>query len=294
MGHDTAVYVSDSFGAAVWNDVGWTDPSIYNNTYIGSNYFHIFSESGRASSPKQHIEHTCEQLGDEMVGCCYKDHPKNKQVSDGVSRIVGEWSAGYDTLPSEKLNEIMKDIRGQKPRLMDQALSAQKMEFLANHVKSQMVTYESVDTGVSSGWFFWTLKMEGSEFVEWDFTRGMKEGWIPKMPQNQTDSLSIFGSCDNIKAKTKDSIDDGLVVSDGKTMRSSATNTRGKISGQYQSSQAMNIDEEKKKPKKSHWFHLFAVCFFGYGIWTVFLKNEFGFGRERSGYNSLHRTGLSI
>lgn len=313
MGFDTAVYMSDSSNAAVWNDGWWTDSSVHDNTYIDSHYYHVFSEHERGLSPKQHIAYTCAKLARETASCCYEDFPKNTKVSDGVSRIVGEWSAGYDILPSEMTNKIMHAIHDpsiQKALLMDRKLSEERQEFLKNHVKAQMVSYESAETGASSGWFFWTLKMEGGAFAEWDFMRGTEEGWIPKIPTNQTDSMSVFGSCHEIAAKTSDSmsiiqqfpdpkkvktrpsytIDDDFVVSHGKTKLKSATNARGK--GSRSDSQGDTWD--KAKSKKFNWFHFFAFCFFGYGIWTVFLKNEFGFGRRRTEYNSLHQTHLSI
>jgi len=313
MGYDTAVYMSDSSNAATWNDGWWTDPSVHDHTYIDSHYYHVFSQRERALSPKQHIAYTCAKLAREIDSCCYEDHPKNTEVSSGVSRIVGEWSAGYDILPSEMTNKIMHAIHDpllHKALLMDRKLSVERQEFLKNHVKAQMVSYESADTGASSGWFFWNLKMEGGAFAEWDFIRGIREGWIPKIPRKQTDSVSIFGSCDTIVAKTSDSmsiihqfpdpkqietslgsaIDDDFVVSHGKTQRKSAINTRVERS----SNNAQNDILENGKSKKSHWFHFFAFCFFGYGIWTVFLKNKFGFGHRRIEYNALHQTELSI
>ena len=318
MGDGTAVYMSDSFNAATWNDGWWTDPSLHNNTYIDSHYYHVFNERERALSPKQHIAYTCAKLARETASCCYEDPPKNTKVASGVSRIVGEWSAGYDILPSEMTKEIMNAIQDptiQKALLMDRKLSEERKEFLKSHVKAQMVSYESADTGASSGWFFWTLKMEGGAFAEWDFTRGVKEGWIPKIPDKQIDSLSVFGSCDAIVAKTSDdksivqefpdpkqietrlglAIDDDFVVSHGKSKNPSTKNTRGKISenNKPQEETVENIFEkgeteiefEKEKPKKRfHFFRFVTYCFFGYGIWRVFLKDRFGFGRRQAEY----------
>lgn len=321
MGYDTAVYMSDSFSAASWNDGWWTDPTVHNNTYIDSNYYHVFTQHERALSPKQHIAYTCSKLARETASCCYEDHPKNTKVSAGVSRIVGEWSAGYDILPSEMLQKSMDAIRDPNiaaPLLMDRTLSDERMAFLKNHVQAQMVAYESADTGASSGWFFWTLKMEGGAFAEWDFTRGVKEGWIPKIPDSETSSLSIFGSCKSIVSKTTDSmsivqefpdptkvetipgpsIDDDFVVSLGKSKNSnirtnkfvsSSSNTK-KVESQKIENVLYELSSEDKTPRKRHWFQLFAFCFFGYGVWSVFLKNHYGFGRRRGAYDSLHQT----
>ena len=301
MGYDTAVYMSDAPNAASWNTGWWTDSTNHDSTYIDSHYFHVFSQEERALSPKQHIAYTCAKLARETASCCYEDYPKNKKLSSGVSRIVGEWSAGYDILPTEMTNKIMesiKDPKMEKAILMGRMLSRERQEFLENHVKAQMVAYESADTGASSGWFFWTLKTEGGAFAEWDYTRGITEGWIPKMPSNDTASDSLFGSCDSIVAKTKDSmnivkpfpdttkqssgtaIDDDYVTSRGKNKLksiSSTSSTRVKTSS--------GIPKEKKK---SHWFRFFALCFFGYGIWSVFLKNGYSLGGRRTHYSQMH------
>jgi len=307
MGYDTAVYMSDSSKAAVWNDGWWSDPTVHNNTFLDSHYYHVFSEHERALSPKQHVAYTCAKLARETASCCYEDHPKNTKVSGGISRIVGEWSAGYDILPSEMTTKIMhgiSDPKFQKALLVDRKLSNERKEFLKSHVKAQMVAYESVDTGSSRGWFFWNLKMEGGAFAEWDFMRGTREGWIPKLPSNDTDSASIFGSCEDIVAETSDSmnivkefpdpkqsetwpgpnIDDDFVVSHGKTHLKTKKTTMSSSSNM----------KEKGKSKKSHWFRFFAFCLFGYGVWTVYLKKEFGFGRRRMDYNTLHQTPMSI
>lgn len=42
----------------------------------------------------------------------------------------------------------------------DRQISHERKLFLRNFVEAQMVTYEAVDQGVSSGWFYWTFKME--------------------------------------------------------------------------------------------------------------------------------------
>eukprot|EP00536_Pseudo-nitzschia_multiseries_P015414 jgi/Psemu1/217997/e_gw1.881.14.1 len=328
MGHDTAVYMSDSLNAANWNDGWWTDPSLYSNTFIDSHYYQVFNQRERALSPKQHIAYTCSKFARETESCCYD--PKNKRPSAGVSRIVGEWSAGFDTLPSDKLRKSMDAIRDPeiaKPLGMDRALSEERKAFLKNHVQAQMVAYESSNTGVSSGWFFWTLKTEGGAFAEWDFTRGVKEGWIQKILDNKTDSSSIYGSCQSIVGKTMDSMsiveefpdpkqvettgdpfDDDYVVSHGKTRSwnkrdkdttSSSTkksstwgtdNTSGRTEGSSTSMVENFLEEgEKEKPKEMHWFRFFAFCFLCYGVWNVFLKNHFGFGRQRWDYDTLHR-----
>lgn len=301
MGDDTAVYMSDSTDAASWNNGWWTDGNVYDQTYIDSHYFQVFSQEERALSPKQHIAYTCAKFARDTASCCYEDAPKNSKVSSGVSRIVGEWSAAYDILPTEMTNKVMEAIRDPKIQhaiLSDRKLSRERQEFLKSYVKAQMVAYESADTGVSSGWFFWTLKTEGGAFAEWDYMRGVKEGWIDRMPSNDTDSASLYGSCQSIVAGTKDSmsivkpfpdakqttsklgtpIDDDFVTSRGKSKLKTAAvtkNTRGKNN--------RGFAKENRKSGKTHWFRFFFLCFFGYGIWSVFLKNRYSrFGTQYS------------
>ena len=72
-------------------------------------------------------------------------------------------------------------------------------------VKAQMVVYEAEKTGVSSGWFYWTLKTEGGAFAEWNFLLGARQGWIPDLPEDNTVSAeSLYGTCEKIAENTND------------------------------------------------------------------------------------------
>jgi len=310
MGADTAVYMSDSLNAANWNDGWWKDQYLHKNTYIDSHYYHVFTQNERSLSPKQHIAYTCKKFARETESCCYEDYPNNNKPSAGVSRIVGEWSAGFDILPSELLEKSMEAIRHPKiavPLAMDRVLTEERKAFLKNHVQAQMVAYESSNTGVSSGWFFWTLKTEGGAFAEWDFTRGVKEGWIPKIPDKKTASSSIFGSCESLVGKTMasmsivqefpdpkkvktilgDPIDDDFVLSHGKTNNSNKNNN-GATGGTE--GMAAYTEQTIERPKKKRWFRFFAFCFFCYGVWNVFVKNQYGYGHQQWNYDPLqHR-----
>jgi hypothetical protein len=161
-------------------------------------------------SPKQHIALVCARDTNMTRSCCYEDYPENTQPSKGISRLVGEWSAAYDTLPASKLKDVMKGIAktGEAPEF-NRTLSKKRQDFLKQFVEAQMVAYESVSVGVSSGWFYWTLKMEGGAFAEWDFLRGVQEGWIPSLPGISESSESVYGTCLEIAEKTED--DDSLV-----------------------------------------------------------------------------------
>ena len=122
------IYVSDMFLAETFNNGHWwlndnnknsnknknnnnVGTSSSTNTYLDSHYYHVFAEQPRDLSPRQHIAYTCQKQWRDAVSCCYEDavHPKymfwkktNTIPSSGVQRIVGEWSAAYDTLPVAK------------------------------------------------------------------------------------------------------------------------------------------------------------------------------------------------
>jgi len=219
LGESAAVYVSDMFLAPKFNDGQfWLDPQRYDNTYLDSHYYHVFDEHPRDLSPRQHIAFTCEHDWLDATSCCYNDvsHPwympwkkTNTELSLGVQRIVGEWSGAYDTLVSTELDVMMKGIAedGVVPKL-HKMFTKPEIEFLRNFVQAQMVAYESVETGTSAGWFFWTVKMEGSAFAEWDFLRGCREGWIPVLAETNQPSQDIYGTCYDILFKTNDDRED--------------------------------------------------------------------------------------
>jgi glucan 1,3-beta-glucosidase len=163
LGPDTAIFVGDMFRSYKFNNGFWTDEDIHDNTYLDSHPYQVFFEHGRAFTPLQHIAYVCRHGLQDVTDCCYDDAPTNNntQPSKGISRIVGEWSAAYDTLPTALAPFIMKTIAatGIAPYL-NRTLSKPRMEFMRNYVEAQMVTYEAKSDGVSSGWLFWNFKME--------------------------------------------------------------------------------------------------------------------------------------
>lgn len=44
----------------------------------------------------------------------------------------------------------------------------------------------------------------GGAFIEWDFLRGLKEGWMPPIPEPTISSESLYGSCLDIYNRTDD------------------------------------------------------------------------------------------
>jgi hypothetical protein len=165
----------------------------------------VFAERPRALTPKQHVALVCAENARDTVACCYEDYPENTKPGKGVSRMIGEWSASYDTLPVAKLDDVMTGIKenGLAPEF-DRIISKERQAFLRRFVEAQMVTWESVDAGVSTAWFYWTMKMEGGAFAEWDFLRGVREGWIQTIPNASESSESLYGTCREIAEKTKD------------------------------------------------------------------------------------------
>jgi hypothetical protein len=194
--------------------------------------------------------------------------------------------------------------------MMDRTLDEKRKTFLKDHVRAQMVAYENVDSGVSTGWFYWTLKMEGGAFAEWDFSRGVNEGWITKLPAEDVSSERLYGTCHEI---AEDTIDDMSIVHQSPDPADKRDTYEGPpIDDDYVVSHAgtSKIDDSKEnsnlkpskssatqttKEKKHHsWFRFCALLFLCYGVWKVFLKDEYGFGRRRAEYTPLHATQLNI
>jgi glucan 1,3-beta-glucosidase len=179
----------------------------------------VFAENTRAISPRQHIAMTCQneyhrhskvvkEIEGGIASCCWRDPYTRTKPSPTVSRMVGEWSAAVDVLPVDRLYQVMQGIAatGTAP-LLNRQMTAERKDFLRNFVMAQMVTYEAADKGIASAWFYWTVKMEGGAFAEWDFMRGLQEGWIPSpLPGPDTASVDVYGTCYDIIFRTNDSM----------------------------------------------------------------------------------------
>ena len=101
-----------------------------------------------------------------------------------------------------QIGYVMESIRytGLAPE-MDRQLKPARQAFLRNFVEAQIVNYEP---DISSGWFFWNFKMEGGYCAEWDFLRGQKEGWFPKLLEPDVTAEDVYGSCYEIMFRTDD------------------------------------------------------------------------------------------
>lgn len=198
----TDIFVSDKFYAPSMNDGRWwLDPKKYQNTYLDTHFYHVFSPAVRAFGPKQHIDLVChpDDRQFSIESCCYEDAPQaNTTASNGVRRISTEWSVAYDCHPGELLSIVMEGIsqNGIAPDF-HRELEEDRKEFLKKFGEAQMVAYEAKDFGLSDGWFYWTIKMEGGAFMEWDFSRGVREGWLSVAPTRNA-SEDVFGTCDEI------------------------------------------------------------------------------------------------
>lgn len=189
----------------------------YHDTYLDSHYYQVFDPMTRKFTPAQHIAFACQQQYKDSVSCCYERdyslwsfltgrYGQDKRISEhGVRRIFGEWSAAYDILPSDKLRDMMQSIAENGSVIeFDRQLSISQKQFMLHFVQAQMVVFESQQVGISEGWFYWTAKMEGGAFAEWDFLRGISEEWIPSIPSSDVSSESIYGSCYDILLRTND------------------------------------------------------------------------------------------
>ena len=228
LGKDISISISDLYDARYWNQQNWWKDSDvkgkYSNTYLDSSYAftHVMSPQTRELSPKQHIAYVCGKNYREITSCCYNENDDNNNSNNnGISHIVSEWNAGYDINPISKMVEVMDSIKNNGGQVVDysRTLSKERQDFLSNFVKAQMVIYETASTtesesssteslssSISRGWFYSNIKMEGGAFAEWDFLRGIKEGWIPKLVPNNANvpSEEIYGTCHRIAASTKD------------------------------------------------------------------------------------------
>jgi len=88
---------------------------------------------------------------------------------------------------------------------LKRTIPANRRRFLRNFVEAQMVVFEQTSKNFyATGWFYWNFKMEGGAFAEWDYLRGIREGWIPKIPNSNISSEDLYGNCYSIMLRTDD------------------------------------------------------------------------------------------
>jgi len=100
------VVASDNFDAGQFNGF-WTDSNKYKDTLLDTHLYTVFSEKLRAMSPKQHVAFICgNHYNIELMKCCWDDDGR----SQGLGRIIGEWTASYDTLVGAEINVVFDEI----------------------------------------------------------------------------------------------------------------------------------------------------------------------------------------
>ena len=246
LGEGTTVYIADMFDAERFN--GFWDDEEHGNTVLDSHYYHVFAQTPRGFSPRQHIAYVCEKNSRDVNACCWKGGGAGGETSVGLKRMIGEWSVSFDTLVCTKLDDVMDSYReGGEVLEFDRKIGEKRKKFLRNFAEAQMVAWESQDTGVSVGWFYWNFKMEGGAFAEWDYLRGVEEGWMPTLKAEEK-AEHVFGRCEEIIFRTDDEMDivhecppsdsvapdwqaveadDDVVVSHGESLLTKGTRERG-------------------------------------------------------------------
>ena len=214
--NETKVFVSDMFWAPQFNDgEWWLDPDKYHDTYLDSHYYNVFTNAERQFAPEHHIEHVCDApqgKGLAIKDCCWREPNISNSTnhSNGVGRIVTEFSVAYDSMPGELLKIVLQGFRenGHAPPNGNRTLSDDRKEFMKLYAQAQMMSFEHAG---GHGWFFWSLKMENDVFMEWDFLRGLEEGWFPNLADANTHSVDLYGSCDSV-VKTASTLNASEVV----------------------------------------------------------------------------------
>uniref|UniRef100_A0A7S1FZN2 glucan 1,3-beta-glucosidase n=1 Tax=Corethron hystrix TaxID=216773 RepID=A0A7S1FZN2_9STRA len=112
---DVTVVIGDTFDAGEFDAATWAiAKNAIRPALLDSHYYHVFFELARSFSPRQHIAYVCEHNRKDTQACCYDDVEGEEKVpsliNGGMGRVIGEWSASYDTLVFVKLDEVMDGI----------------------------------------------------------------------------------------------------------------------------------------------------------------------------------------
>ena len=205
LGNEVSIFIADRFNADRFNDGKWgLDETRYHDTYLDSHYYYIFDDNDRNKTADQHLQDVCHPSpGQRMDDCCFIDNATKTNPSQGVKRIITEWSGAFDAMPGEVLKIVMTSLfKLGRPALLDRQLSSDRKAFLTAFLQAQIVAYERADINfprpLNHGWFFWTLKTEGGAYIEWDFLRGIQDGWFPKLAPPNVASERLYGSCEDI------------------------------------------------------------------------------------------------
>mmetsp|Transcript_6158 Transcript_6158/g.7880 ORF Transcript_6158/g.7880 Transcript_6158/m.7880 type:complete len:462 (+) Transcript_6158:387-1772(+) len=190
-----SVYIGDMFNPQSFN---WFwhngNPIQATNVFLDSHIYACFVDDLKAMTPKQHITQVCRFERAHINQCCWDGWPP---APTELGRFVGEWTAAFDRTPSP---ELEKAYENDQLKYVSPELTPERKKFLRQYVMAQIATYEATpDDSIPyqhgaeefldfHGWFFWNFKMEADVYREWDYLRGVREGWIPILEHG----LSIF------------------------------------------------------------------------------------------------------
>ena len=92
------------------------------------------------------------------------------------------------------------DVRMNRPPLRILLLPLSPITIIATTPTTNLTTITSTKNPVSYG--------RGGAFAEWDFLRGIKEGWMPPLPRDRSvASQDLYGTCLDIYNETNDDYD---------------------------------------------------------------------------------------
>ena len=77
------------------------------------------------------------------------------------------------------------------------------------------------------------LYERGGTFAEWDFLRGISEGWIPSIPAPHIASAELYGSCYDILFEAEDDVKEISFVRKNKKTRQSSSNSKYEYTYDY-------------------------------------------------------------
>ncbi|KAJ8604325.1 hypothetical protein CTAYLR_002488 [Chrysophaeum taylorii] len=207
LGDGISIYIGDMFSPQSFN---WFwhagNPIRATNVFLDSHIYACFVDDLKAMTPKQHVTQVCRFERAHINQCCWDGWPPQPTE---LSRFVGEWTAAYDQTPSPELELASPESR---------PLTDDRKRFLLQYVIAQMVTFEATPeesapylSGAPGldfhGWFFWNFRMEADVYREWDYLRGVREGWIPKLERNVDVSDQLGLTCEDLEQEAQDCTD---------------------------------------------------------------------------------------
>ena len=124
-------------------------------------------------------------------------------------------------------------------------------------------------------------------YAEWDFLRGIEEGWMPKLPDPTVASEDVYGTCLDIYNKTSD--DYKAIVDEFPDPRDlDWRKSQGWVAtDDFVLSDPLIPDTHYGEDAKSHVFlHGIIIVTIIAGVWLVSRRKKFC-SMRRNGYNEL-------